>query len=279
MPVVTDQIGNTINIPFPPERMVSLVPSQTELLFDLGLEEEVAGITKFCVHPEKWFHSKTRIGGTKNLNLDKIRTLNPGLIIANREENEKEQVEALMQEFPVWVSDIRTVEDALDMMRSLGEITGRRNRAEGLIARINQEFLELSQLIPVHGPAAGDQGRGRPGGRRRAAYLIWRDPWMAAGGDTFISDMMKRCGFENVFEDVRRYPQISPAEELAECEFILLSSEPYPFKEKHRTEIREILPAAQALLVDGEMFSWYGSRMLHATEYFKRLAGLCYSSR
>lgn len=279
MPLITDQTGNTVNIPFPPERIVSLVPSQTELLYDLGLDGEVVGITKFCVHPEKWFRSRTRIGGTKKLDLEKIRALDPALIIANREENEKEQVEALMREFPVWVSDIRTIEDAFSMIRSIGEITGRPIQAEDLINRISKGFRELRESIAQLNLPAKNSRSGIPHPGVRTAYLIWRDPWMVAGGDSFINGMMRQCGFKNVFEDTPRYPQILPVKDLVNCELILLSSEPYPFREKHRTEIRELLPAAQVLLVDGEMFSWYGSRMLHATGYFKHLAALCYSSR
>src|SRR5687768_127683 len=116
----TDQAGRRVNIPSPPQRIVSLVPSQTELLYHLGAD--VAGITKFCIHPEEWFRSKTRVGGTKQLKPDIIASLRPDLIIANKEENEKEQVEALAKEYPVWVSDIHTLNDALDMITSLGDI-------------------------------------------------------------------------------------------------------------------------------------------------------------
>ncbi len=117
MPIFTDQTGREVSIPSHPQRIISLVPSQTELLFDLGLEEQVAGITKFCVHPEKWFRSKTRIGGTKNIKSALIHQLQPDLIIANKEENVKEQVEELAAHYPVWVSDIHDLQSALDMIR------------------------------------------------------------------------------------------------------------------------------------------------------------------
>lgn len=126
-----------------PRRIVSLVPSQTELLYDLGLEEETVGITKFCIHPEAWFRSKARVGGTKNVDIDKVRALQPDLIIANKEENVKEQIEALADIAPVWVSDIQDLDDALDMIRSIGHITGRQEKAELIAKLIGHRFNEL----------------------------------------------------------------------------------------------------------------------------------------
>lgn len=251
--IYTDQLGRRVHIPFPPRRIVSLVPSQTELLYDLGAS--VVGITKFCIHPDEWFRTKTRIGGTKQLHLDIIRSLSPDLIIANKEENDSAQVKALMEEFPVWVSDIHTLADALDMIKSVGEIIGNSGQALLLNTRITENFREIE-------------------GRRDipTAYFIWRDPWMVAGGDTFIHEMMKVCGFENVFAGIDRYPVVT-MEQLKEtgAQLVLLSSEPYPFKEKHIAEIQLILPAAKVLLVDGEMYSWYGSRLLHAPAYFRSI--------
>jgi ABC-type Fe3+-hydroxamate transport system substrate-binding protein len=261
-----DQLDNSVCVPCPPRRIVSLVPSQTELLYHLGLDEEVVGITKFCVHPEQWFRHKTRIGGTKNVHIDKVRALQPHLIIANKEENQQEQVEALMAEFPVWTSDIHSLEDALAMIGQVGDITGRPAPAQALSNRIREEFAALSSSLPVDLPA------------RYAAYFIWRGPWMVAGGDTFINTMLGACGLQNIFGGLRRYPEVSLAELPAvfndvapEHQFVLLSSEPYPFKEQHIGEIREMLPHARILLVDGEMFSWYGSRLLEAPAYFRQL--------
>lgn len=256
----TDQLGRRIKIPFPPRRIVSLVPSQTELLHYLGAD--VTGITKFCVHPDEWFRTKTRIGGTKQLHLDKIRSLSPDLIIANKEENDAAQVQTLMEEFPVWVSDIHTLGDAQEMIKSIGVIVDREEQALQLNATITENFL-LKGMPSL------------PGGHLKAAYFIWRDPWMVAGGDTFINEMMKTAGMENAFAETARYPAVT-MEQLKEtdCQLVLLSSEPYPFKEKHIAELQVILPAAKILLVDGEMFSWYGSRLLHAPAYFKGLSGL-----
>lgn len=251
-----DQLHRTIVLPEAPQRIVSLVPSQTELLYTLGLEQEVVGITKFCVHPNSWFRSKTRIGGTKNVRIDAIKALSPDLIIANKEENTAEDVKALMETYPVWVSDIHTLEDACGMITGIGAITRKAAAAAQLAADIRQRFAALPPL-PAPVPTA---------------YFIWRDPWMAAGNDTFIHHMLQRCGLQNIFSHIPRYPAIA-ADQLAAsgCRLVLLSSEPYPFKEKHIAEIQSILPEARVLLVDGEMFSWYGSRLLEAPAYFADL--------
>ncbi|WP_245950881.1 helical backbone metal receptor [Chitinophaga dinghuensis] len=252
----TDQLQRNVVLEKAPERIISLVPSQTELLYSLGLEEQVVGITKFCVHPDTWFRTKTRVGGTKQVNMDTIRSLRPDLIIANKEENTKSDIEALMQEYPVWVSDIHTLEDAYGMMAGIGAITHTSNRAAAMIAEISQDF---SDLRPLSKPLT-------------AAYFIWRQPWMVAGGDTFIQQMLKACGIQNVFGELTRYPEITMEQlKASHCDLVLLSSEPYPFKEKHMSELQEILPEATIQLVDGEYFSWYGSRLKGAPAYFSGL--------
>ena len=252
----TDQLNKTIQLSFPPKRIVSLVPSQTELLYLLGLDEEVIGITKFCVHPENWFRTKQRIGGTKTINIDAVKLLHPDLIIANKEENVKDQIEELQGIAPVWVSDIETLDDALQMIKSIGELVNKANEACMIAADIKAGFQQIKRLNT----------------KLRTAYLIWKDPFMTAGGDTFISDMMSYCGFYNIYKDYSRYPQIT-IEQLAEmeCEVLLLSSEPYPFKEKHIQELQRQLPDTTIVLAHGEMFSWYGSRLLLASAYFTRL--------
>ena len=257
MPAFTDQLNRTISLDHPPRRIISLVPSQTQLLHALGLEEEVIGITKFCVHPDAWFHHKTRVGGTKDIRTDIIQSLQPDLIIANKEENQQQQIEALAAHYPVWISDVADLEDALAMVKALGTITGRTHEALSLAGQIGQQFQELA---PLHATLL------------RTAYFIWRAPWMTAGGDTFIHHMLEQCHFVNIFADKSRYPSIT-LDELADrrCELVLLSSEPYPFRDKHIAEIREVLPAARIRLVDGEMFSWYGSRLLESPAYFRRL--------
>lgn len=251
---VTDMTGRTVAIPQSPARIVSLVPSQTELLYDLGLEEEVCGITKFCVHPNQWFRNKKRVGGTKTVHIDIVQSLKPDLIIANKEENTKEQIEELMQHYPVWVSDIKTVADGLEMIRQVGVITDRAQQAAVLAKEIDQGFAALKESTL----------------ELKVAYYIWRGPWMCAGGDTFINDIISRCGWQNVVANQPRYPEVNPASlKDTGVDVILLSSEPFPFKERHIEEIKEALPGVEVLLVDGEMFSWYGSRMKPALPYLK----------
>lgn len=256
MPLFTDQLGRTIELSQPPERIISLVPSQTELLYDLGLEEQLIGITKFCIHPEKWFRTKVRVGGTKQLHLEKIKELQPDLIIANKEENMQEQIEELAKDFPVWISDVNTLDDAYRMIRSIGDITNKTTEAGKMIDEIRENFLQLQTIN--HKP--------------QTCYLIWKDPYMTIGGDTFISNMMKHAGFENIFASYQRYPEITVEQLKTEnCKLLLLSSEPFPFQQKHIDELQPLLANTKILLVDGEMFSWYGSRLLKAPAYFRQL--------
>lgn len=262
-----DQTGNRVMLQDPPVRIVSLVPSQTELLHYLGLEEEVVGITKFCVHPQSWFRSKARVGGTKAVHIDAVKALAPNLIIANKEENVKEQVEALQQIAPVWVSDINNLGDAIAMIKQVGELVGKNQKALKLAAEIETAFNKLND----NGHSA-DQLLNQSPNPPNIAYLIWREPYMTVGGDTFINDMIKRCGFNNVFERETRYPEITLEQiRRLNCKYLFLSSEPYPFKPKHAEEIKAALPGVQIVFANGEMFSWYGSRLLLAAQYFKEL--------
>ena len=239
-----------------PKRIVSLVPSQTELLFDLGLNAETIGITKFCIHPESWFKTKERIGGTKTVNFDKIHLLKPDLIIANKEENVKEQIESLALNYPVWLSDVNNLPNALQMIEDIGILTGKSADANTLITGIKKAFNKMPKIKkPV-----------------KTAYLIWRKPYMTVGIDTFINDMLQQCGFENIFSDKKRYPEINMEDlRIAGCQLLLLSSEPYPFKQKHIDQLSTQLPGIKILLADGEFFSWYGSRLQQSPSYFKRL--------
>ncbi len=260
MPVFTDQLGRKISLSHYAKRIISIVPSQTELLYDLDLEEEVIGITKFCVHPKKWFHSKQRVGGTKQLNIKIIEELKPDLIIANKEENNKEQIDELEKNYRLWISDTKTFPDALQMILSIGEITERTEKAKIIANEIESKFKKLSFALQTKNY------------KLKTAYLIWRNPYMAAGGDTFINEMMKYCKLENIFEHTNRYPAITEDYLLKNnCELLLLSSEPFPFKQKHADELQKKLPGVKIMLVDGEMFSWYGSRLLYAPQYFQQL--------
>jgi ABC-type Fe3+-hydroxamate transport system substrate-binding protein len=255
MAIFHDQLNRVVNLEGIPKRIISVVPSQTELLFYLGLDTEVVGITKFCVHPELQFKTVTKVGGTKQLNIDQIKALQPDLIIANKEENERGQIYELTAICPVWISDIHNLDEALQMIRSVGAITGRETAANTLCDDIAIRFNKL--VLPAL--------------NLRVAYFIWRKPYMVAGTDTFINSLLQKLGLSNVFK-AGRYPEITTDElKTANPDMILLSSEPYPFKQKHIDEFKEILPLARVILVDGEMFSWYGSRLLYAPAYFKEL--------
>lgn len=259
MSVPADQISSRLPVSVYPQRIISLVPSVTELLYSLGLDNRVIGITKFCVHPEAWFQTKTRVGGTKNIHTDIIQSLSPDLIIANKEENVKEQIELLAAQFPVWITDIRNFEDALQMILMTGEITGKDEVANQLSQQIISAFAALSA----------------PAKKIRTAYMIWQEPWMTVGGDTFIHHMMEKAGMENIFAAEQRYPEITiETLQATRPELLLLSSEPFPFSQKHIERIQPFLADTRILLADGEMFSWYGSRLLLAPRYFEQLIKL-----
>ncbi len=260
-----DARGRTLHLRTPPRRIVSLVPSQTELLADLGLDAEVVGLTRFCVHPAGWKEAKQIVGGTKNVSAERVAALAPDLVLANLEENVREQVEALDAVAPVFVTDVATVGEALGMIRTVGVLVGRRERAEALAAEIEGGFAALADRPPL-----------------RVAYLIWRDPWMTVGGDTFIHDVLRRASLGNVFGERMRYPEVTLGEiAVAGPEAVLLSSEPFPFAEKHLAEVEAAVPGAAVpgaavpgaavRLVDGELFSWYGSRMRQMPPYLAAL--------
>jgi ABC-type Fe3+-hydroxamate transport system substrate-binding protein len=233
------------------------VPSQSELLWDLGLKNQLVGITKFCIHPNEMFRSVERVGGTKKLDIEKIRKLKPDLIIGNKEENEKSQVEELRKEFPVWMSDIYDLSDAYEMISSLSEIMKKEKEGETIIKNIQKKFSELD-ITKFTG--------------KKVAYFIWYAPFMAAAPGTFIDYILGKLGMKNAFSYLTRYPEITAAQiKSADPELIFLSSEPFPFKEKHVEELRKICPKAEILLVDGEMFSWYGSRLQYAPAYFESI--------
>ncbi len=250
MPQFTDQLNRTITVEGVPKRIISLVPSQTELLVDLGLEEKLVGVTKFCVHPKGLKKRKTIIGGTKNFHFDKIDSLQPDLIIGNKEENYKEGIEKLAEKYPVWMSDIYNLEDAYQMMRGVGELTETTAKAKQLIKEIKQGFSQNFKL------------------KGSVVYLIWQNPLIGVGQNTFIDHILNHLGFNNLIRETR-YPQLN-MEELIKLqpELLFLSSEPYPFKEKDMLNFQEMLPQTKIELVDGELFSWYGSRLKLAPTYF-----------
>ena len=240
-----DQLGTLHKFPAPPRRIVSLVPSITELLCDLGLRDRLVGCTKFCVHPADLRGSITKVGGTKQVHYDRIRVLQPDLIVANMEENTREMVEQLRGWCPVWVSRIGNVPEAEEMIRAFGALFDRAARATEIIAANRAGLARY---------AKPDRGT--------ALYFIWQKPWMAAAGDTYISRVMAALGYHNLLNAAIRYPELSAERiEVLRPDHILLSSEPFPFAEKHRRELSERFPHARVALVDGEFFSWYGSRL------------------
>jgi ABC-type Fe3+-hydroxamate transport system substrate-binding protein len=255
----TDQLNRKVTINYPPKRIISIVPSQTELLFELGLTEEVIGITKFCVHPAAQFKAKIKVGGTKKLDIGLIRNLKPDLIIGNKEENTKENIELLSSEFPVWMSDVNNLDDAMKSIGQIAELVDREPEAAYLNHLINAGFTDLQTLALQLGID------------KNVAYLIWKDPYMLAGRGTFINDILMKIGLTNIIKQ-SRYPEIDMNELAAlKPELVFLSSEPYPFREKHVEDLKLILPEAEIMLVDGEMFSWYGSRLVKAVQYHFQL--------
>ncbi|MBP2833469.1 ABC transporter substrate-binding protein [Aquimarina sp. U1-2] len=255
-----DQLQREVKLTKIPTRIVSLVPSQTELLVALGLEEAILGITKFCVHPSHLRKEKIVVGGTKKVNYEKIRSANPDIILCNKEENTKDIVEYLQEDFPVHVSNIFTINDALELIKQYGIIFTKENAAHQLVSQISKAQNSLVTAIARFKI-------------KKVAYFIWKDPWIAVGNHTFINHVLHINRFINVFEHKDRYPEISLEEmkSLQEIDFILLSSEPYPFLEKHIAEVQRMNKKAKIILVDGEYFSWYGSRLVDAFSYFETL--------
>ncbi len=252
-----DQMNREVLLDSQPERIISLVPSQTELLHSLGLGDRVVGITKFCLYPDEWYRGKHRIGGTKDVILEKVAKLAPDLIIGNKEENKRGDIEMLEKEYPVWMSDIFNLEDSLKMIQKVGELTGTSEPAEKLISEIQEEFDDLEKWVAANVKE-----------QLSVAYVIWNDPSYCAGSNTFIDAMLEKCGLRN-FVNEERYPEINKGNKSPDLVF--LSSEPFPFKQKHVQAYQERYPDAKVVLVDGEMFSWYGSRLTLAPKYFKEL--------
>ena len=251
---VTDQMNRIVNLSQNCERIVSLVPSQTELLVDLGLEDKLVGVTKFCIHPTRLKQRKTIIGGTKSFDFEKIRVLEPDLILGNKEENYKEGIESLEKDFPVWMSDIYNLADAKTMIREIGKITQTTEESNRVISEIENEESQLNHIE-----------------YKNALYFIWRNPYMMAGSNNYINEMLRLNGYKNLCNSSEfvRYPELT-AEQITQInpETILLSSEPFPFKQKHVEELKKLLPKTEIKIVDGELYSWYGSRIIKALKLF-----------
>lgn len=258
---MVDQLGTHHTFETTPKRIISLVPSQTELLYDLGLEESIIGITKFCVHPFHFKSTKKIIGGTKKVHFEKIQLLQPDIIIANKEENTLEIVEELSKICPVWVTDIITLEDNLKMITNFGNLFNKRTEAQKWIDKINFAHNDFLNFI-------------KDKETQKVAYFIWANPYMVAGGNTFINEMLKMNNFHNIYENrEERYPDIiiQKMRIQGDPDLVLLSSEPFPFSDEHAFELGRFTHHAKTVFVDGEMFSWYGSRIVKAFDYFKKL--------
>lgn len=254
---VTDSLGRSLEIPTEPQRIISLCPSQTETLFALGLAERIVGRTRYCIHPKGLVEKVPVIGGTKKIDSGAVEALQPDLIIAQMEENTKEDVEKLTAIAPVYVTRVESFAEALESIRRLGDITGKAEQAAQIVQEIEAAFAELvpqAAVLPL-----------------RVLYLIWRKPYMAAGNQTYIHSLLERLGWENVAVTLPgRYPALQEPEQL-DPQLVLLSDEPFPFSEKHFPEIQRLWPQAEVRLVRGDYFSWYGIRMKEAAAYLKNL--------
>ncbi|MEB6550816.1 helical backbone metal receptor [Heyndrickxia sporothermodurans] len=249
-----DHLGRLIEYEYPPKRIISLCPGITDTVYSLQLENEIVGRTKYCIHPEEKVRNAAIVGGTKKVKLDVIHELKPDLILAEKEENTKEMVEELEKHYPVFVAEVQSVDEAYRMIHDIGAVTDRAEIADRLVNTITSQFQFLPNV----------QGK-------RAAYVIWRKPYMVVGKDTYINSLLERIGFVNPFTASEgRYPSVSKEDFLqANLDYLLLASEPFPFQEKHQMEFAEFLQNIPSILVDGEMF-WYGPRMLEAAKYFKK---------
>ncbi len=260
MKTLIDQCNISHTFEAIPKRIISLVPSQTELLYDLGLEDSIVGITKFCVHPYHLKSVKTIVGGTKKVNYDKIASLLPDIIICNKEENTIEIVDELSKICTVWVTNIITIEDNLKMIHDFGQLFNKRTEAQKWIDKIDFVQVDFQNFI-------------KDKLVKKVAYFIWSNPYMVAGGDNFINSLLKMNKFQNIYEDMGRYPEIiiQKMRIQGDPDLVFLSSEPFPFKEEHAFEIGRFTHHATTVFVDGEMFSWYGTRLLNSFDYFKKL--------
>lgn len=269
----TDCFGRRLVLDAPPQRIVSLVPSITETLIDLGVGERLVGITTYCVHPASVVGNIPKVGATKGVAFDKIEALAPDLILANKEENRKRHIERLEELCPVFVTYPRTLEDAVQLVLDLGRLTGCDVRASE-IASACSAALEAAEPSII-------------GPRLKTACMIWRDPWMAAGADTYMSNLLDRFGFENVFAGVAapdtevppeaatvRYPETTlAAVAQRHADVVLLPSEPYAFGEADQRDVESTLAelgtTAAVVLVDGSYLTWYGTRTLPAIHYLQ----------
>lgn len=254
---ITDDIGQSFYFEKIPQRIISLVPSVTYTFFDLQSEHLLVGRTKFCILPKTKVASIPVVGGTKQIHIDRIIELQPDLVICNQEENTLEIFEQLKSAgIPTVVTITKNLEDNSRLIQLLGTLTQQSSLAEKINEQITASMQEVKNIFQ----------------QKTTIYLIWKDPYMTIGQDTFIHDMLEQIGIVNCFQDQNRYPS-TDIREIAELrpDYLLLSSEPYPFQQKHLEEFQKLLPGTKVMLVDGEYFSWHGSMIRHSAEYFKEM--------
>lgn len=243
-------------------RIVCLVPSITELLFSLGLDDKIVGRTGFCVHPRGPVRRVPKVGGTKTVDVAKIRKLGPTHLIVNVDENPRPVVDELAAFVPhVVVTHPIEPEDNLGLFRLLGGIFDRETRAEELCEAFSDE-LAATRTATADLP------------REKVLYVIWKSPWMTVARDTYISRMLSLVGWDTIPEHAHsRYPSVDlTPERMRDVRHVLLSTEPYSFRERHIAELRsELPPQAHPVvsLIDGEMTSWYGSRAIEGLRYLR----------
>lgn len=243
-------------------RIVSLVPSVTELVCELGLADRLVGRTGFCVHPRDAVKRISKVGGTKDVDLDKVRSLEPTHVILNVDENRREDADALAKFVPhLIVTHPLAPSDNLALYRLIGGVFAREREAERLCREFEEEHAKLLAAA----------GSFRP---QRVVYLIWKKPWMTVSRDTYVSRMLELVKWNTVPErGADRYPRIDlEGPVLDDAELVLLSSEPYMFREKHVAELRDTaaVQGKKLALIDGEMTSWYGSRAIRGLDYLRR---------
>ncbi|QNA88302.1 ABC transporter substrate-binding protein [Massilia sp. Dwa41.01b] len=265
-PHLVDALGQ-VHVPAPGARIVSLVPSITELLCDLGLAPQLAGRTGFCIHPQEVVAAIPKVGGTKDVNIEKIRKLAPTHLVVNIDENEKPTVDALAAFVPhIVVTHPLAPRDNLALARLMGAVFGVEAAAETWCAAFEAEYAALRARPP--GPA------------RTVLYCIWQDPWMSVSGDTYIARMLAELGWQvpQLGNDAR-YPRFSWSDELvAGLDAVLLSTEPYRFTQAHADALEKQI-GIPVFLVDGEMMSWYGSRALAGLRYLREVRAMVEGER
>lgn len=240
-------------------KIISLVPSLTELLLDCGLENQIVGRTKFCIHPAEKVDKIPKVGGTKKINFDSVFAQNPDIILANKEENTKEDIELLAKHYPVYLSDIKTIQDLIVFIEDFSTYIPEMDTVD-----IVEDLKKTKEFRIFNG--------------QRVVYLIWQNPLMTVGSGTYINHILDTSGFVNVFSHMSRYPEITASEiEQFKPDYLFLSSEPYPFNISHTESFNALFPDIRTVLVDGEMFSWYGSRTLQLQKYLEKLKNTLFS--